>query len=172
MADLTGREANMGRQLPQTDYFRLKAATRDLVTRVGGQEAAARVSRLKSHVTVGRYGRVQDVEFAPIDVVADLEAEIGEAPVTRALAALAGLIVIPRPAADGDGTWTRHLGAIAREAGEIIQRVGEALADDGEVSAAEIRALGLRDELARLMEAAATLDRAFAAIEEDAAPRR
>lgn len=153
------------RQLPQADYLRLKAAFRELTRRAGGQEAAAQVTRLRGHQTIGRYGRIQDAEHAPIDVVADLEAEIGEAPVTRALAALAGLIVIPRPPVDADEEWTRHLGAIAREAGETISRIGEALADDGKVSAAEIRKLDLRDEVGRLLEAAARMDKLLQKIE-------
>ncbi|MBE0530259.1 MAG: hypothetical protein IH626_05485 [Rhodospirillales bacterium] len=153
------------RQLPQTDYLRLKAAFRELTKAAGGQEAAAAVSRLKSHVTIGRYGRIQDAEFAPIDVVADLEAEIGEAPVTRALAALAGLIVIPRPPVDANEEITRHLGAIAKEAGDAISRIGEALADDGRVSAAEIARLSLREEVAQVMEAAARMDKLLERIE-------
>lgn len=156
---------SVARQLPKDDYWRLKGATRELVGRAGGQEAAARVSRLKSHVTIGRYGRVQDAEFMPIDVVADLEAEIGEAPVTRALAALAGLIVIARPPVDGDAVVTRQLGAVAREAGEAIQRIGEALADDGRVSADEVHRLRLVEEVDDLLGAAATMRKILTTIE-------
>lgn len=153
------------RQLPKTDYLRLKAATRELVSQAGGQEAAARVSRLKSHVTVGRYGRPQDGEFMPIDVAADLEAEIGAAPVTRALAALAGLIVIPRPPVDGDAAIVRQLGEVAREAGEAIGRIGEALADDGRVTADEVARLRLVDEVDDVLRAAATMRKILTSIE-------
>jgi hypothetical protein len=156
------------RQLPQTDYLRLKAATRELTKAAGGQEAAAAVSRLKSHVTIGRYGRIQDAEFAPIDVVADLEAEIGEAPVTRALAALAGLIVIPVPRVEGEAPVTRRLGAMARETGEAVARVGEALADDGRVTPGDVSRLRLREEIREAMEALAGMDKLLAAIEEGA----
>lgn len=152
------------RQLPQTDYLRLKAATRALNKMAGGHVAAAAVTRVEQQA-FSRYGAPQHEGcFMPIDVVADLEAEVGGAPVTRALAALSGLLVIPVPPAGRPG-MVGGLGEIAKEAGEAIARIGEALADDGRVTAEEIRRLALREEVREAMEALAGMDTLLAAIE-------
>lgn len=156
--------ARRARALPDGDYLRLKAATRALVKEAGGQEAAADVARVGSHTTIGRYGRPQDAQFAPIDVIADLERDTGAALVTRALADLAGLIVIPKPAADGDPAWIARLGQFAREAGEAIAKVGEALGD-GTITAAESKRLALREQVADVLRVAAEMDAALKTLE-------
>ncbi|WP_316979989.1 hypothetical protein [Shumkonia mesophila] len=153
------------RQLPLGDYLKIKAGTRELTKLAGGQEAAAGVTR-RSHVSIGRYGRPQDPDFAPVDVVADLEAEVGAVPVTRVLADLAGFVLVAKPKVAGGPDWARQVGGFAKEAGEAISRLGAALAKDGTVTAEEIRALNLRREVREAMEALAAVDASLRAIEE------
>lgn len=147
------------------DYLRLKAATRRLVDEAGGQESAASITRISSHATVGRYCRTQDTEFAPIDVIADWEADTGNPLVTRALADLAGLIVIPKPSVEGDPVWVARLGALAKEAGEAIARVGEALGD-GTITAEESKRLSLREQMSDVLRVAAEMEAALKAMED------
>ncbi|CAO4174912.1 phage regulatory CII family protein [Methylorubrum populi] len=130
-----------GRQLPSRDYLGLKAAFRDLVEAAGGGTRAATRTRGSASL-FSRYGAVQEEMQAPLDVVADLEAETGDLIVTRALAALHGYVLVPNPeGVPSAANFGRHLGVLAREAGDVISGLGEALADDGVVSDREARAL-------------------------------
>ncbi len=116
------------RQLPERDYLVLKAATRGLTKLAGGQETAAGVTRVGQQA-LSRYGAAQEQEaFAPIDVIADLEAETGDPVVTRALAHLAGFDLVARDRGDGQ-PLPRRLGCIAKEAGDVVASLANALAD-------------------------------------------
>jgi len=68
-------------------------------------------------------------------VIADLEAETGEPVVTRALAHLAGFDLVSRETGDGQ-PLPRRLGCIAKEAGDVVASLANALAD-GTVTQAE-----------------------------------
>src|SRR5690348_7812019 len=70
-------------------YMALKAFTRTLIEQAGGLEAAAARTRV-GKTQLGEYAAVGEAAFMPIDVVADLEADIGDAPVSRELAKIAG----------------------------------------------------------------------------------
>ena len=123
------------RQLPERDYLALKAATRAIVKRCGGQEAAAENTRV-SHQALSRYGALEDSpNFAPIDVIADLEAEIGEPIVTRELASLLGLKLI---AVDAGAAMTpaQRLARVMKETHEVNAAFADALSD-GKVDAAD-----------------------------------
>ncbi|NMN56886.1 hypothetical protein FHT36_000764 [Xanthobacter sp. SG618] len=149
----------------EADYLALKGATRRLVEACGGLESAAAVTRTGFQV-LSKYGRPAEPVFAPVDVVADLEADAGVPLVTRALAALCNhvLVPLPRPEA-GSGRWYRHISEVAQDAGAVVSRLGEALADDGEVSRAEVRALDLRDHVRRAIKELAALDLALERLE-------
>ena len=123
------------RQLPERDYLALKASTRGLLKLAGGQEAASSATRVGQQA-LSRYGAASEPEaFAPIDVIADLEAETGEPVVTRALAHLAGFDLVSREKGDGQ-PLPRRLGCIAKEAGDVVASLANALAD-GTVTHAE-----------------------------------
>lgn len=130
----------LARQLPRTDYRALKAAFRMLVDEVGGPVAAARITRV-SATQLANYGDGnQDAVFAPIDVVADLEAELGEPIVTAKLADLSQRDVVPRsPAASVEAEHlARHLGDVSKAMAETVSTVGVAVSD-GRVTAEEMR---------------------------------
>lgn len=159
-----------GRQLPARDYLALKASFRDLVEAAGGGTRAAGHTRTNASL-LSRYGAVQEEMQAPLDVVADLEAQVGDLIVTRALAALHGYVLVPDPALAATAPdFGRHLGAVAREAGDVISGLGEALADGkvcgneaqgllGEVREAQAALAHLGQDLARVGEVAPIVPR-------------
>lgn len=123
------------RQLPAADYFGLKAAVRRLVTMAGHGPQAATITRV-SQQRLSEYGQPGSPLFAPIDVVADLEAECGPI-VTAQLAALCHHLLIPMPEACRRGSV---LGRITGEAMKETSEVFIAIADiikDGVVTGAE-----------------------------------
>lgn len=156
----------IGRVFPACSYMALKAAFRRLTKAVGGQESAATITRVDFQ-RIGRYGRAHEAMFAPVDVVADLEADAGEPMVTRALADLQGYLLVPKPPTQGDAEWVEHLGALAKEAGEAIAKLGQAFAHGGTITADEVRDMELRREVAEAMEVLARIDKALESVERE-----
>ncbi|SHO65836.1 hypothetical protein SAMN02745172_02483 [Pseudoxanthobacter soli DSM 19599] len=158
------------RKLPASAYEGLKTETRRLGKACGGLEAAAMETRV-DHSSLGRYQSPAHEEvFAPIDVIADLEAEAGPI-VTRALARLTGhvLVALPPPAAGADPDWIAKLAAHAQESSDLLAGIARALAVDGRISADEVRDGGLRAACADAIAAVARIDHALARIEAGAA---
>lgn len=131
----------------------LKRETKRLIEAAGGLEAAALYAR-PNKTAMGDYGSPNNADrFMPIDAVADLEAitrgSAGWPIVTRMLAKLAGCALVELPtAAPGGGDWMRRIGKLAQDHGALAKRICDA-AEDGEVTAAEIRAndlIGLCDD--------------------------
>ena len=147
------------RQLPSTDYAALKAATRKLLAAAGGGNEGAKATRVGQQVlsSYGSLGAEHAERFAPIDVIADLEAECGQPLVTRRLAELSNCLLVPLPIADGFDAVSRQTMRSAQEYAELIASVMAAKAD-GRIDAGEARRLlaDIRDlmvELAGLAEA-------------------
>lgn len=143
------------RRLSARDYLRLKGATADLLDANGGETDAAGRTRV-GQTDLSRYqSRNGDhaLRFMPIDVVADLEDAAGTPVVTRVLATMADCLLVPLPKGHG-GEVAVKTGRTAKEFGDVMTRVGEALAD-GEICEAE--ADGILTELRELMLACAAL---------------
>lgn len=120
---------------------RLKGATRLLIHDTGGIEAAAHLLGL-STAHVGRWQNMATEDSISILCAALLEAQDSVHPhVTQALAAIGGHILVARPRIEGEGRWAAHLAATVKESGDVLSRFGEALANDGEVSAREAEGL-------------------------------
>ncbi|MFA5897904.1 MAG: hypothetical protein WC829_02205 [Hyphomicrobium sp.] len=114
------------RQLPAADYHGLKTAFRALVRRIGSATHAAELTRVRQQ-EISNYGSAADEyaeRFAPIDVIADLEAEVGPL-VTAELARLTNHMLLPLPAVARCGT------PLGRITGQAMRQVGEAFADLG-----------------------------------------
>src|SRR5262249_27733332 len=80
---------------------------------------------------LSRYGSPTESLFAPIDVVADLEAEKREPGVTRVLADLLGYDLVARESRPLNHTHVAaKLGAFASETTEVIKTIGDAVADN------------------------------------------
>lgn len=145
----------------------LKNATKALIRAYGGQEAAEAETG-KSQTQISRYGSVDSDAFAPIDFVASLEAathgQPGHPHITRWLARNAGGVFVTLPkAASAEADWHQAMAAVAKESSEVIQRVCAALPDG--VTAAEIRELRIREEIAEAQEKLALLDAMAARVE-------
>lgn len=159
---MTGK---VGRPTSDHDRLGLKAAFRRALKLAGGQESAAAITR-GAHQSLNRYGNPSVPEQqAPIDVVADLERDIGDPIVTRALADLAGFVLFPKPPAGASPEWAAQIGKLAKEVGEVMTRLGEAVASGGTVTADEIRALRLRPEIAEAIAVLAGIDHILQSIE-------
>ncbi|WP_337996209.1 hypothetical protein [Oleispirillum naphthae] len=154
------------RYLPLNDYLALKASVRSLVRSCGGPNAAAGITRSDAP-RLSRYGAAEEAMHAPLDVIADLEAEAGVPEVTRVLAGFLGYVLVPKPkpAARG-GVSIGDVGALAKEAGEAITFLGSALGAPEPLSAAKCRKMGLRRELREAMEVLARIDSALETLED------
>jgi len=117
------------RQLPASDYARLKAATRDLVKMAGGPNRASTVTRVvPSKLT--EYGSPHLSTHMPLDVIADLEADVGEPVVTSVLADLMGFVLVPKAATkQPDQTIAASMGEVAKDVGDVLCKLGAALSD-------------------------------------------
>jgi hypothetical protein len=142
----------------------LKAATAQLLYKVGGPEAASLVCRasvqvLYEYMSINRVDRV-----IPVDVVLQLEAYAGEPIVTGALARLQGR-TLATPDAAAVPAIGRSVAALVRHAGEVGAQYLDASADGridpGERAAlmqqAEKAAAALQDVVAALAGEAAAL---------------
>lgn len=140
-----------------------KAAFRALIAAYGGQDAAA-IETGRSQSRLCAYGLPNTPDFAPLDIVVALEASThglpGHPPVTRWMARQAGYILVPRPTSGTEGVWGTSLKQLSKEFGEVAERVCHALADPespGEVTAVDIRRLGIVAELDDLIERASAM---------------
>jgi hypothetical protein len=116
---------------------RLKGATRALIAAAGGVDGVAATLGI-GHSQVSRYQTLNDAAIIPIDKVAALEALDGVPPhVTRALAGLSGHVLVELPRGAGAGQLIQTCGELAREIGDVMAALGQALADDGQVSVRE-----------------------------------
>ena len=135
----------------------LKTATKLLISRVGGLEAASEVCR----VGVSTLSYYQDMHrpaaWMPIDVVAQLEAIAQSRPVTEALARAHGCRVVDEVSASTPQIAT-SMAQFARASGETVGSLVAALAD-GRIEEAE------RDDvLSRVGEARRHLDAITSAV--------
>jgi hypothetical protein len=123
------------RRLPERVYLRLKGAFGDLLHANGGGVDAAKRTRLQQP-DLSRFQSTNPehaLRFAPIDVVADLEQFAGEPYVTRLLAELNNCLLVPLPEGMAEGALAERTGKSAKEFGDVMVRIGEALRD-GEIS--------------------------------------
>lgn len=154
------------RYLPLNDYLALKAAFRSLTRACGGPHASAKITRSDAP-RLSRYASPEEQMHAPLDVIADLEAEAGAPEVTRVLAGLLGYVLVQTPKPGGNlSVSIGDVGALAKEAGEAITFLGEALGGSETLSAAKCRKMGLRRELREAMEVLARIDAALEALED------
>lgn len=141
------------RTLDKQAYRTLKATTKNLVQQVGGQDAASCFTRI-CRQRLSDYGNLQKPDSnMPVDVVLDLEKTLGDPLVTRRLAMLQGFALILLPEARPGNQDVQELARIAQEFGDVVERVGKCLSDDGHISPDEIRKHALLGELDELISA-------------------
>nr|WP_319513711.1 phage regulatory CII family protein [uncultured Cohaesibacter sp.] len=153
------------RQYSAEFYLRIRGRCREATKKAGGVECAAGVTRV-STAQMARYGQPQGVDWMPVDVVADVEKDIGEPVVSRALAQALGYELVKLPEGHWEGDINQQLAAMLKEMGDVVQKMGQALADDGCISKDEARQLRLRKELGDLLQVGVGMDMAIKQIEE------
>ncbi len=121
-------------------YRGLKSAVGRLLDLFGCQEAAAEVTRIRRQ-ELSDYAnrRNPDCEdrHMPIDVVFDLETEIGDPVVTRELARRQGFLLVHAPdVAAGIGGIEALTGKALKETGDAVAKIGAAI-DDKVIDAGE-----------------------------------
>lgn len=145
------------REITGTEFAALKVASRALVARLGGGEAASLVCRYNGPALSDACSLTKPDRSLPVDVVADLERCAGDPVVTRILAGLSNHALVPLPTPGGQGAQ-----AIARVLAGAADVAAEFAADmtDGRLSSAERQRL--KDRLLALnaacVFAAAVLD--------------
>lgn len=134
----------------------LKAAQKRLVARNGGQEACTLVPgmRLKRHQSFNDFGNPDHPDrHMTVDVVATLERFAG-IEVTRTLAELNNCLLVPLPMGASSGALAEGTGRTAKEIGDVMVKIGEALRD-GHVDRSEATAILI--EIREAMVSLATL---------------
>lgn len=120
-------------------YLQIKAATRKLIETVGGLAFAEEATRVRKS-KLSEYGQPHQEEvFMAADVIADLEAKAGDPVVTRALARISGHCLVALPSVAADENFVSRLGHVSKDCGAVIGRLGDALGNDGIVTAQEVR---------------------------------
>ncbi|WP_454683974.1 phage regulatory CII family protein [Ancylobacter moscoviensis] len=126
-----------GRIFTAPDYAALKNAFRRAVRQSGGglRELSA-MTRL-SPAQLSRFGDLNSDQWAPLDVVLDMDSLAGEPVITRALGDLLGHDLVSSKAAVAHGRLVQHLAGLARESGDVLSGISDALAD-GELTPNEL----------------------------------
>ena len=143
-------------------------AVRELISAAGGLERAAEdIGKGKSQL--GRYQSQNETDSMTLRDIEILEGithgKSGHPIVTRYLATRAGFALVKLPNVCARGTDLLHLvGEQARESGRITASVIEAL-EDQKLELHEVRRI--RADIARLIDAAVSMDAEMAQYEED-----
>lgn len=155
---------------PSSEQARLalKTALRAQVRACGGQEAAADTTRV-GQPALSRYASPHHPnEHVPVDVLLDLILDTNNPSVLRQLCRQAGGVFVPLPNTNKTPMiWTKAVFEAVGHNGKAVDAFGRALADDGDVSAQEIRDMNIREHLARLLETVVLLDRFAEQVLED-----
>lgn len=122
------------REIPEA-HRALKALFRVLLQRCGGLDAAAACVRV-GRSQLANYTDMHSDQFAPVDVVAELEAVAGEPVVTADLARRAGCILLP-VVDHAEGRLGQDMAQLGREVGEVFAAYAESLSHDGQMDPAE-----------------------------------
>lgn len=114
------------------ELLRLKMATKKLVAQFGTALAGETIGMRQQYAS--DVGLNNTPHFLRIHEAVELEEAAQGSDdwpqVTRAMAAHHGFVLLPLPKAPSGGTrWHRHLAKMAKEQGEAIAKLAEALAD-------------------------------------------
>lgn len=142
----------MSRPISEAWFYRMKAATRDLITACGGIERAAGIAHV-SKTEAGRWQVTSEAAILPITAALALEQDCGVPYVTRAMADLHGRrLVEPSEEVASAASVLMQASDAARRAGELMAAAATAAAD-GRLSPAEAETLDRSaGDLARALE--------------------
>lgn len=126
------------RPTSDADRVKLKRAFHLLVELAGGVSLAENVTRVRA-AALSKFGSLSDEQFAPIDVVLDLERSVGSPVVTNLLAEMQGYRTARGPAASGAGApGLEDLARLVRESADVTTAFAAA-AIDGRFDPHEVR---------------------------------
>lgn len=126
----------MAQPIPDTWFYQIKGATRDLITRCGGVERAGELTNT-SKSEVSRWQSPTGQSIIPLMAAIVLEADCGAALVTSVMASLNGRRLTEGDREDGDAAsiFSRHADVL-RSVGEMMSTAAAAF-QDGRISPAE-----------------------------------
>lgn len=131
------------RHIRASEVSRLKAVTRRALDHAGTAVEFQHLTRV-NNASLSRYANPDQAEMMPIDIVLDLEREIGHPWVTEALAQLQGFELVASNARrilpDDQASLIELMPKLAKEQSELMNRVVVALGDN-HVSENECRAI-------------------------------
>lgn len=140
---------------PTTDHDRaaLKRAVKRLIGNGGGQMHMAEATRVGGTQLNG-YGNPNMPDcHIPIDILADLTIDADDPRVVVELCRIANGAFVPLPKPGANCQWGQEVAHAVREGGTAAAALCTALADDGDVSADEIRDQNIMAELSAAIEA-------------------
>ena len=118
-----------GRIYTSADYAALKNAFRRACQQAGGGlREIAGMTRLSS-AQLSRFGDISSDQFAPADVMLDIDSLAGAPIITRALAGMLGYDLVPAGQPVVAACFSQHLADLARESGDAVTGLATALAD-------------------------------------------
>lgn len=135
----------------------IKAMARRLTDMAGGLESSAMICRA-SKSSLGLYGRPEHEQHMPADVIADLEADVGDPLVTRELARIAGFGLCPLDgSSDAMPTDPVHLVMyMTQELGRFAMAVhdmdSDGIREPREIDACIERAIDLQTQVSESIE--------------------
>lgn len=144
---------------PSSDHDRaaLKLAVKRLLKCAGGQAHAAEATRVSTAQLNGYANPHMPDCHMPIDILADLTIDADCAVVLEALCRIGNGAFVPLPRAGARGRWGHEVGEAVREGAEAAAALCAAMADDGDVTAGEIRERRIIEELSEAIEALCVL---------------
>jgi len=122
-------------------YGTLAHAQAKLVKFLGGHEKAGKVAGLSTgHIQ--RCTSPNDKRTnLPLRCIEKMEATCNKYPVTEYLASKANLLLVQLSPVKTKKKWLKHAAVIAKEFGELLQKIAEFLEDDGDINEKEARVL-------------------------------
>ncbi len=145
----------MPRPTTEDERGDLKAATRQAL-KLARPSKFALVTRVEASA-LSKYGDpFRDDAFIPIDVVADLERDIGAPLITEALAFAQGYRLVPIVPEKPQAVTMADVAEISKEGGDVVQKIAAALSD-GQIDPVERREIS--SEIAENIAVLRRLDR-------------
>lgn len=135
--------------VPPGQRARLKLATREAITELGGVDAAEATSR-SNKARLSHFQNLAMPDTPPLDVAADFEAVLGRPIFTAVMASIAGYALIPM-LLEGEGCDVRAIAEVFAACGDAGKEWGVAM-QDGQLS--EVERAALANKLDRLAIAA------------------
>jgi hypothetical protein len=123
--------------LPPKWKYRLKAATRRLIAKAGGlEDAQLLLGNVRGTTTIQRWGDPSKDEMIPLMAAMALQQEIGEPILTKVMAELQGMAVVPKQPQGGRQGFLLAQQRIAKETADYHAAVTRAMVD-GVITEAE-----------------------------------